>query len=125
MKPATFNAPTPSTLNRQEPLHRWRMEVGSGGFRHEGDSFDAMPLDDGLPKQDSLRGLASVDGKRISPIWNMCLFRNAIALRLICLIRPILSPTETKSPFKTPLAGIAMISIMAGGLYIATRGLTD
>ena len=89
-------------------------------------AFGAMPFDDGLPPQDSLRGLASVDVEKDFPDLEYVPLseRHRIEVDLADK-KDFESPTETKSPFKSPLAGIAMISIMAGGLYIATRGLTD
>ena len=92
----------------------------------KGDSFDAMPLNDGLPKQDSLRGLASVDVEKDFPDLEYVPLSERHRIEVDLPDKTDFeSPMETKSPFKTPLAGIAMISIMAGGLYIATRGLTD
>ena len=127
MKPATFNAPTPSTPEPSRTLStvgEWRSEVADLGMK--GDSFDAMPLDDGLPKQDSLRGLASVDVEKDFPDLEYVPLSERHRIEVDLPDKTDFeSPTETKSPFKTPLAGIAMISIMAGGLYIATRGLTD
>lgn len=127
MKPATFNAPTPPTPEPSRTLStvgEWRSEVADLGMK--GDSFDAMPLDDGLPKQDSLRGLASVDVEKDFPDLEYVPLSERHRIEVDLPDKTDFeSPTETKSPFKTPLAGIAMISIMAGGLYIATRGLTD
>ena len=92
----------------------------------KGDSFGAMPLDDGLPKQDSLRGLASVDVEKDFPDLEYVPLSERHRIEVDLPDKTDFeSPGEAKSPFKTPLAGIAMISIMAGGLYIATRGLTD
>ncbi len=127
MKPATFNAPTPSTPEPSRTLStvgEWRSEVADLGMK--GDSFDAMPLNDGLPKQDSLRGLASVDVEKDFPDLEYVPLSERHRIEVDLPDKTDFeSPMETKSPFKTPLAGIAMISIMAGGLYIATRGLTD
>jgi len=127
MKPATFNAPTPSAPEPSRTLStvgEWRSEVSDLGMK--GDSFDAMPLDDGLPKQDSLRGLASVDVEKDFPDLEYVPLSERHRIEVDLPDKTDFeSPTETKSPFKTPLAGIAMISIVAGGLYIATRGLTD
>jgi len=127
MKPATFNAPTPSAPEPSRTLStvgEWRSEVADLGMK--GDSFDAMPLDDGLPKQDSLRGLASVDVEKDFPDLEYVPLSERHRIEVDLPDKTDFeAPTETKSPFKTPLAGIAMISIVAGGLYIATRGLTD
>ena len=84
-----------------------------------------MPLDDGLPKQDSLRGLASVDVEKDFPDLEYASFRNALGLRLICPIRMILSHLPKQNPHLRLLLGIAMISILSAGAYIAIRGLTD
>ena len=127
MKPATFNAPTPSTPEPSRTLStvgEWRSEVADLGMK--GDSFDAMPLDDGLPKQDSLRGLASVDVEKDFPDLEYVPLSERTRIEVdLSDKNDFESPTETKSPFKTPLAGIAMISILSAGAYIAIRGLTD
>ena len=65
MKPATFNAHQPSTPEPSRtlsPISEWKQHSA------EGESF-GMPLEDdfGLPRQDSLRGLASVDVQKDFP----------------------------------------------------------
>ena len=127
MKPATFNAnpqPTPEPSRTLSTVGEWRSEVSSVRGM-EGDAFDAMPMNDGLP-QDSLRGLASVDVERDFPDLEYVPLADRHRIEVNMAENDSLEAhSETKSPFKSPLAGIAMISIMAGGLYIATRGLTD
>ena len=128
MKPATFNANssfTPEPSRTLSTVGEWRSEVSSS-FGMEGDAFDAMPTDDGLPKQDSLRGLASVDVERDFPDLEYVPLSERSRIEVdISEQDEFSSPNETKSPFKTPLAGIAMITVLAGGLFVATRGLTD
>ena len=128
MKPATFNANssfTPEASRTLSTVGEWRSEVSSS-FGMEGDAFDAMPTDDGLPKQDSLRGLASVDVEKDFPDLEYVPLSERPRIEVdISEQDEFSSPNETKSPFKTPLAGIAMITVLAGGLFVATRGLTD
>ena len=85
-----------------------------------------MPTDDGLPKQDSLRGLASVDVEKDFPDLEYVPLSERSRIEVdVSEKEDFESPNETKSLFKTPLAGIAMITVLAGGLFVATRGLTD
>ena len=127
MKPATFNsapqtAPEPSrTLST---VGEWRSEVSTGGM--EGDAFGAMPMNDGLPQQDSLRGLASVDVEKDFPDLEYVPLSERHRIEVdVSDNSEFESQASAKSPFKTPLAGIAMISILSAGAYIAIRGLTD
>lgn len=127
MKPATFNsapqsAPEPSrTLST---VGEWRSEVSTGGM--EGDAFGAMPMNDGLPQQDSLRGLASVDVEKDFPDLEYVPLadRHRIEVNMAENDSSV-TDSETKSHFKSPLAGIAMITVLSAGAYIAIRGLTD
>tara|TARA_B100001769_G_scaffold90341_1_gene69216 strand:- start:641 stop:1870 length:1230 start_codon:yes stop_codon:yes gene_type:complete len=127
MKPATFNANQPSTPEPSRTLStvgEWRSEVSTGGMEEK--AFGAMPFDDGLPKQDSLRGLASVDVEKDFPDLEYVPLSERHRIEVDVSDKDTeVTAADTKTPFKSPLAGIAMISIMAGGLYIATRGLTD
>ncbi len=127
MKPATFNsapqsAPEPSrTLST---VGEWRSEVSTDGM--EGDAFGAMPMNDGLPQQDSLRGLASVDVERDFPDLEYVPLSERHRIEVdVSDNSEFESQASAKSPFKSPLAGIAMISILSAGAYIAIRGLTD
>ena len=93
----------------------------------DGDAFGAVPMDDGLPPQDSLRGLASVDVERDFPDLEYVPLseRHRIEVDVKDNFDAEISADNTKSPFKSPLAGIAMISILSAGAFIAIRGLTD
>jgi len=128
MKPATFNSSpqTPPEPSRTlSTVGEWRSEV-SQDFGMEGDAFGAMPMNDGLPPQDSLRGLASVDVEKDFPDLEYVPLadRHRIEVNMAENDSSELH-SETKSPFKSPLAGIAMISILSAGAFIAIRGLTD
>jgi len=127
MKPATFNAspqPTPEPSRTLSTVGEWRSEVSDMGMR--GDAFGAMPLDDRLPQQDSLRGLASVDVEKDFPDLEYVPLSERHRIEVdVSDKTDFESHGTTKSPFKTPLAGIAMISIISAGAYIAIRGLTD
>jgi len=128
MKPATFNANpsfTPEASRTLSTVGEWRSEV-SQDFGMEGDAFGAMPMNDGLPPQDSLRGLASVDVEKDFPDLEYVPLadRHRIEVNMAENDSSELH-SETKSPFKSPLAGIAMISILSAGAFIAIRGLTD
>jgi hypothetical protein len=92
----------------------------------EGDAFGAMPMNDGLPQQDSLRGLASVDVERDFPDLEYVPLSERHRIEVNMAENDFSEAhSETKSPFKSPLAGIAMISILSAGAFIAIRGLTD
>ena len=125
MKPATFNAspqPTPEPSRTLSTVGEWRSEVSTG----DGDAFGAMPMNDGLPQQDSLRGLASVDVERDFPDLEYVPLADRHRIEVNMAENDSLEAhSETKSPFKSPLAGIAMISILSAGAFIAIRGLTD
>ncbi len=124
MKPATHvssapNSPEPSrTLST---VGEWRSEVSSD-LGVKADAFGAMPQND-LPQQDSLRGLASVDVQKDFPDLEYLPLEERHRIEVAVKEGEMAQPT--KSPFKSPLAGFAMISVLAGGLYIATKGLTD
>ena len=127
MKPATFNASpqtAPEPSRTLSTVGEWRSEVSTGGM--EGDAFGAMPMNDGLPPQDSLRGLASVDVERDFPDLEYVPLSERHRIEVdMSENRSKEMHSETKSPFKSPLAGIAMISILSAGAFIAIRGLTD
>ena len=126
MKPATFNASpqtAPEPSRTLSTVGEWRSEVSTS----DGDAFGAVPMDDGLPPQDSLRGLASVDVERDFPDLEYVPLseRHRIEVDVKDNFDAEISADNTKSPFKSPLAGIAMISILSAGAFIAIRGLTD
>jgi hypothetical protein len=127
MKPATFNASpqtAPEPSRTLSTVGEWRSEVSTGGM--EGDAFGAMPMNDGLPQQDSLRGLASVDVERDFPDLEYVPLSERHRIEVNMAENDFSEAhSETKSPFKSPLAGIAMISILSAGAFIAIRGLTD
>jgi hypothetical protein len=83
-------------------------------------------MNDGLPQQDSLRGLASVDVERDFPDLEYVPLSERHRIEVdVSDNSEFESQASAKSPFKSPLAGIAMISILSAGAYIAIRGLTD
>jgi hypothetical protein len=121
MKPATYSsesAPEPSrTL---APVGDWNKPTE---FGMEGDAFDGMPMEN-LPPQDSLRGLASADVEKdfpdlqyVSPAERHTIEIDEKAAEIETM--------EAKSAFNSPLVGIAMISVLAGGFYVVTKGLSN
>jgi hypothetical protein len=122
MKPATYaseNNFTPEPSRTLAPVGEWNQSVN--GFEGEGDSLDLMPTH---APQDSLRGLASVDVENdfpelqyVSPSERHTIEVDEKATEKFA--------DETKSPFNSPLIGIAMISVLAGGFYVVSKGISN
>jgi hypothetical protein len=87
-------------------------------------SVDALDLMPTHAPQDSLRGLASVDVENdfpelqyVSPAERHTIEVDEKSTEL--------EAEEPKSTFNSPLIGIAMISVLAGGFYVVTKGISN
>ena len=122
MKPATYaseNNFTPEPSRTLAPVGEWNQSVN--GFEGEGDSLDLMPTH---APQDSLRGLASVDVETDFPELQYVAPSERHTIQVDEKVAE-LATEEPKSPFNSPLIGIAMISVLAGGFYVVSKGMSN
>ena len=122
MKPATYaseNNFTPEPSRTLAPVGEWNQNVN--GFEGEGDSLDLMPTH---APQDSLRGLASVDVDNDFPELQYVAPSERHTIQVDEKVAE-LAAEEPKSPFNSPLIGIAMISVLAGGFYVVSKGMSN
>jgi hypothetical protein len=122
MKPATYaseNNFTPEPSRTLAPVGEWNQSVN--GFEGEGDSLDLMPTH---APQDSLRGLASVDVEQDFPELQYVAPSERHTIQVDEKVAE-LATEEPKSPFNSPLIGIAMISVLAGGFYVVSKGMSN
>lgn len=122
MKPATYaseNNFTPEPSRTLAPVGEWTQNAN--GLAGEGDALDLMPTH---APQDSLRGLASVDVEQDFPELQYVAPSERHTIQVDENVAE-LSAEEPKSPFNSPLVGIAMISVLAGGFYVVSRGMSN
>ena len=122
MKPATYaseNNFTPEPSRTLAPVGEWTQNAN--GLAGEGDALDLMPTH---APQDSLRGLASVDVEQDFPELQYVAPSERHTIQVDEKVAE-LAAEEPKSPFNSPLVGIAMISVLAGGFYVVSRGMSN
>ena len=120
MKPATYaSESSPEPSRTLAPVGEWNQNVN--GMDNSVDALDFMPTH---APQDSLRGLASVDVENDFP--ELQYVSPAERHTIEVDEKPTaLGAEEPKSAFNSPLIGIAMISVLAGGFYIVTKGISN
>ena len=122
MKPATYaseNNFTPEPSRTLAPVGEWTQNAN--GLAGEGDALDLMPTH---APQDSLRGLASVDVEQDFPELQYVAPSERHTIQVDEKVAE-LATEEPKSPFNSPLIGIAMISVLAGGFYVVSKGMSN
>jgi len=123
MKPATYSAEnhTPAPSRTLAPVGEWAQK--NTDFGMEGDAFGAMPMDGGLPPQDSLRGLASVDVERDFPELEYVAPADRHTIDITEKVEE--KNAETDGKYTNPLVGICAIVAVTGVLYITTKTLSN
>ena len=120
MKPATYASEssfTPEPSRTLAPVGEWNQDVNG----MEVDALDLMPTH---APQDSLRGLASVDVENDFPELQYVSPSERHTIEVDEKVTEKFAD-ETKSPFNSPLIGIAMISVLAGGFYVVSKGISN
>ena len=122
MKPATYSAEStvPEPSRTLPPMTEWKSAEPIPSYGMVGDAFNAMPE----LGRDSLSSLSSASVSTDFPDLEYISPADRHKIEIDEKVEDKMAE-DTKQPFNSPLIGIAMISVIAGGFFVVSRGLSN
>jgi len=102
------------------PMNEWKSAEPIPSYGIGGDAFNAMPE----LGRDSLSSLSSDAVSTDFPELEYVPPADRHKIEIDENVEDKMAE-DTKTPFSSPLVGIAMISVIAGGFFVVTRGLSN